>query len=63
MDSNCMTNFQTVLLFDEYLLHLMVQMDGALDGWWMATLFQQDWDVRKEVVEWWFGLEHWEVRW
>jgi len=25
-------------------------MDGFLDGWWMAILFQQDCDVSKELA-------------
>lgn len=45
----------------------MVQMEGVLDGWWMAgewpPCLQQDCDVREEVVKWWFGLEYWELRW
>ncbi|CAI9600647.1 unnamed protein product [Staurois parvus] len=35
----------------------MVQMDGVLDGWWTATLFQQGCDVSKAVVESCFGPE------
>ncbi|CAI9560242.1 unnamed protein product, partial [Staurois parvus] len=29
----------------------MVQMDGIVDGWWMATLFQQGCDISKAEVE------------
>ncbi len=29
----------------------IVQMDGVVDGWWMATMSQQGCDVSKEVAE------------
>lgn len=41
----------------------MVQMDGVVDGWWTATLFQQGCDVSKAVVESCFGPESWEESW
>ncbi|KAL6486756.1 hypothetical protein MHYP_G00061480 [Metynnis hypsauchen] len=37
----------------------MVQMDGVVEGWWMATMSQQRCDVSKEVTESCFGPESW----
>lgn len=36
---------------------LMVQINGVLDGWWIANMFQQGCNVSKEAVESCFGLE------
>ena len=33
----------------------MVQMDGRVDGWWMATMSHKGCNVSKEVVETCFG--------
>ncbi|KAL0204637.1 hypothetical protein M9458_002655, partial [Cirrhinus mrigala] len=41
----------------------MVQMDGVVDGWWMATMSPQGCDISKEVAESCFGPESWGESW
>lgn len=41
------TNFQTVLFTDE----CHATLDAVLDGWQMATMYQQGCDVSKEVAK------------